>query len=433
MTTIVFALKNVNLDLPSVLQNLYAQVAQVALQSASTAINEALARHVSERLGRGPHVRRKRARGSDVLCCQRCGSRVRGHFSRNGYRERGLTLAIGCIQIALPRVRCRCGGSVSLNWPDLRPGQRLGADCAALMQHWAELGYSLRQMKAELDAGVGTSVGLRSLNERLHQLAERLPAWQTRWLSDVPPVVMVDAIWVTMLEPTERHQRDQLRRQRLAKQRCKLPVMIALGVWPETGRSEVIDFEIGSGPGEDRDSWLRLLNRLETRGLRPETGLQLFIHDGGSALIAALQELFPDVAHQRCVFHKLRNMVRAIVPPPESSTQERRTYVRHVIQQAARIWQAPTYEEALRRYQHFRRRWETEQPAMVATLDRDFADTLTFYRVWNRNRLWPMSYLRTTSLLERTNRTIRRRMRCAGAYHSRIGLLAMLAQVLITP
>jgi putative transposase len=433
MSTVVFALKNVNLELPAVLGNMYEQVAQAALQSASTTINAALEGHVNERLGRAPYVRRKRVRGSDVLCCQRCGSRVRGHFSRNGYRERGLTLVIGTIQVAQPRVKCRCGGSVSLNSPDLRSGQRLGADCAALVQHWAGLGYSLRQMKAELDAGIGTSVGLRSINERLHQLAAQLPAWQTRWLGNVPPVVMVDAIWVTMLEPTARRRRDRSRRRRMVKERRKLPVMIALGVWPETGRSEAIDFEIGAGPGEDRDSWLRLLNRLETRGLRPETGLQLFIHDGGTALIAALKELFPDVAHQRCVFHKLRNLLRAIVPPAQSSKEERRTYVRDVIQQAARIWQAPTYEEALRRYQRFRRRWEFEQPDMVATLDRDFADTLAFYRVWNRNRLWSMSCLRTTSLLERLNRTIRNRMRHAAAYHSRTGLQAMLVQVLIQP
>jgi|GEM_PF-4990640 len=51
--------------------------------------------------------------------------------------------------------------------------------------------------------------------------------------------------------------------------------------------------------------------------------------------------------------------------------------------------------------------------------------------VWNRNRLWLISYLRTTSRLECTNRAIRRYLRCAGAYHLREGLQAALAQVLI--
>ncbi len=433
MSTVVFALKNVHLDVPNVLKAVYEQVVCAALQSASMRINQALERHVDAGLGRAPYERRRRARGTSILSCQRCGSRARAHFSRNGYRYRWLTLVLGVIQIALPRVRCQCGGSVLLNWPDLRPRQRLGADWQALVQHWTRLAYSLRQMKAELDAAVGSSIGLRSLNERLHRLAERLPAWQTRWLGNVPPVVMLDAIWVKVLQPTEQWQSDRLGRQRRVKRGHNLPVMIALGVWPEMGRSEVIDFEVGTGPGEDRESWLRLLNRLETRGLRPEMGLRLFVHDGCGALIAALEELFPDVPRQRCIFHKMRHMLRAIVPPPELPPAQRRAYTHPIIQQAARIWQAPTYEEALRRYQRFRHRWEREQPAMVATLDRDFADTLVFYQVWNYNRLWPMTYLRATSLLERCNRDIRRRVRHACAYHSLNGLRAMLAQELIQP
>jgi hypothetical protein len=62
----------------------YEQVSQAALQSASASINGALERHVNAGLGRAPYVRRRRVRGTDSRRCQRCGSRVRGHFSRNG-------------------------------------------------------------------------------------------------------------------------------------------------------------------------------------------------------------------------------------------------------------------------------------------------------------------------------------------------------------
>ena len=307
MSTVVFVLKDVKLDMPRVLQEIYDQIVQAVLQSASQAIQQALQRHVDAGLKRAPYVRRTHAGGTDVLCCQRCGSRQRRHFSRNGYRQRGWTLAIGHLQIALPRVRCRCGGSVRRNWPALPPRQRRGADCAALMEHWAALGCSLRQIKAQLDAGISTAFGLHSVSARLHQLAAQVPAWQTRWLEDVPPVVMLDAIWVTLLETTEQEHTDRSGRKRRVKARRHVPVMLALEVWPETGRSAILDFEIGDGPGEDRASWLRLLNRLEARGLRPECGLQLFVHDGCAALIAALEELFPDVPRQRCVFHKLRH------------------------------------------------------------------------------------------------------------------------------
>ncbi len=69
--------------------------------------------------------------------------------------------------------------------------------------------------------------------------------------------------------PTEKIKRDKLGRRRRVKKRIKLPIMIALGVWPEEGRHQVLDWEVGDGPGEDKESWLRLINRLEQRGLHP--------------------------------------------------------------------------------------------------------------------------------------------------------------------
>jgi len=426
MKSVLFVLRDVNLGLPALLGEVYAQLVAYVLAGATQMINEQLEAHVNAWLGRADYVRRKRVSGSGLLRCRKCGSRWRAQFSRNGYRERGLDLVIGRLRIALPRVRCVCGGSVDLNLPDLRPRQRLGGDWAALIEHWSSLGYSRRQIKAELDNGLQSSLGLRSISERLHALARRLPQWR---IATVPPVVMVDAIWVRLMQPSDERRSDRQGRRRVVKRRVKVPVLVALGVWPEQGRSQVLDWEVGTEQGEDRASWLRLLNRLEERGLRPENGLKLWVHDGGAGLIAALNELFPDVPHQRCVFHKLRNLLRAIVPPEELPKEARRNYCRRLIRQAAQIWQAPTREEALRRYARFRRRWQDEQPEVIATLDRDFEATLTFYQVWNQNRLWPMHYLRSISHLERLNRRVRFRTHKAGVYHSLTGLQAMLVQV----
>jgi putative transposase len=433
MSTILFAVRDVNFSLPALFTGIYQELANDLQESIPLRINEALDAYVDKELDRAAYERRERESGHSVLQCQKCGSRWRFQFWRNGHRRRGLLLALGWAQIELPRVKCCCGGSVQLNLPDLGAGQRVGADIDALVGHWMELDYSLRQMKKELDNGLQTSLGLRRLNERFHKVAAQLPAWQTAWLAEAPPVVMLDAIWVTVMQPTERKRRDKRGRRRVVKRRVKMPVMIALGVWPETGRHKVLDWEVGTGLGEDRASWLRLLNRLETRGLRPHLGLKLFVHDGGAGLIAALTDLFPDVPRQRCVFHKLRNMARAIVAPEGMSKEEKRAHSRQLLNQAALIWQAPTLEEACKRQRQFCRQWQETQPAVVQVLQRDFNDTLTFYQLWDHNRLWCREFLRTTSLLERINRNIRARMRKAGAYHSLTGLLAMLTQTLVHP
>jgi hypothetical protein len=92
----------------------------------------------------------------------------------------------------------------------------------------------------------------------------------------------------------------------------------------------------------------------------------------------ALHELYWDVPHQRCVFHKYRSVWQAVVPPDTQSPQTARADRRRLIRQAARIWQAPTRAEAgRRRYQDFWRAWQATQPAAVLTLQHDFGDTLT--------------------------------------------------------
>jgi transposase-like protein len=74
--------------------------------------------------------------------------------------------------------------------------------------------------------------------------------------------------------------------------------------------------------------------------------------------------------------------------------------------------------------------WHAQQPALVATLCRDWSETVAFFRVLARFPDWPRLFLRTTSLLERVNRLIRRLFRAAGAFHSPTGLLAAATRVL---
>jgi hypothetical protein len=193
------------------------EVADSLVGVATRHINEELDRAVEEGLGRGWPERREKVKGSGLFECQRCGRRWRKQFTRNGYRKRELSLAIGRLQIDLPRVVCSCGGSVRLNLVGLRPWQRLGEDIKALVQHWSELTYSLRQTKKEIDEVWQISVGLQTLNQRFHALVKDTPVWQTEWLTEVPPIVMMDAVWVTVMCPTEKIERDKLGRRRVKK------------------------------------------------------------------------------------------------------------------------------------------------------------------------------------------------------------------------
>jgi transposase-like protein len=330
----------------------------------------------------------------------------------------------GVLEVWLPRVKCQCGGSVKITFSLLEPYQRFWDDVDGCIEHLAEIGLSLRQIQSELNECLQTSVGLRALNERLQGIRQPMAGV----LSSVPPVVILDAIWVTVLHPTGQYKKDKRGRMRPVKQKHKVPILIALGVWPQTGHWEVLDWELAEK--EDYKGWEVLLVRLETRGVYRERGVELFIHDGGKGLTAALKHIFPHIPRQRCIFHKLRNIWQAIVVPEELTRQQIKHLQQDIIQQAAAIYRAETLQQACALRDGFRERWRSTQPNVVAVLERDWHDTVTFYRILLRFPNWPSSSLRTSSLLEHVNRMLRRLFRSANAYHSDIGLLATATRIL---
>jgi len=391
-------------------------------------LNQQLAAEASAWLGRELHQRRATLdrRGGQARC-QRCGSPRRRDFSRNGHRRRQLQTLLGGVEVWYPRAVCRCGGSVTLPLKLLQPYQRFWDDIDGQIAQWAEWGISLRQMQASLSDTLASAVGIRRLNTCVQNLrqATRTP------LRSVAPILLLDAIWVTVLRPTGERRRDRRgRRGRLrpVKRKHKVPLLVALGVWP-SGQWEVLDWLIGEQ--EDYASWEALLLRLEARGVYRQRGLQLIVHDGNSGLRAALKQIYPQVPQQRCLFHKLRNLWQAITLPEPMDKTQARQYKRALLTAVRAIFYAADQAEAERLRDLFCCQWATTQPTLVATLCRDWDETVAFFTVHARFPDWPLARLRTTSLLERVNRLLRRLFRAAGAFHSNAGLCAAAARILL--
>jgi transposase-like protein len=388
-----------------------------------TRLFAAIVEHV---LNRPYHRRRarvsKRVR-REGKCC-RCGSRKSHRFTRNGFRRRKLLTRWGELCVHVPRVRCECGGSVGIDFGGLlRPYQRIWDDVDAQIQRWGALTVSLRQMRRELDHLHIGPLSLRTLNQRLHQLIHLDPRLDAE---TVPPILQVDAIWVTMLRPNGKVHRDSKGRKRAVKGRFKCPLFIAMGVWPETARCEILLWQLGNS--EDDEEWAAFLSILEAQGIRGENGLKLIIHDGGSGLCSALRTVYFGAEQQRCLFHKLRNLYNAIHVPDSLSAKQGRRHRKAIFKEFHAIWQSRRYDTVLRRYLRVVRAYRRSQPNAVATLRRDFRSTVAYYHLEQQFPTWERKHLRTTSRLERFNRRIRRRTRAASAYHSDRGLLAMVAQ-----
>lgn len=400
--------------------------AHSALVSALGArLTHLLEQAMEELLGRAPYERRRQVAGEiEGGECHRCHTHESKRFTRHGGRDRTATIWWGDLEVHWPRAICECGGCVKLNlagW--LEPYQRLGEDVDVLIQRWGELRLSLREMAQELAHSYIGPLALRTLNARLHQLTALTPDLET---VETPPVVQLDGFWITQLRPNGEVRTDRKGRKRAVKGRFKRCVLIALGIWPDSGRQEVLAWQLSDG--EDFTCWLAFLSRLEAQGICVEKGLHLIIHDGGAGLAAALRFLDLGIVDQRCIFHKLRNIAKAIQLPDDLPPEERWRKRKTILRDFKAIWQAKQYPTALRRYLQVCRQYRDAQPQAVATLRRDFRATVAYYQLEKDHPVWQRRFLRTTSQLERFNRSLRRRCRAAGAYHSDDGILSMIAQ-----
>jgi len=356
-------------------------------------------------------------------CCQ-CGSTRSYRFSRNGFRTRHLLTRWGELSVDVPRVRCECGGSVRVDFGGvLHPYQRVWGDIDAQIGRWGVMALSLRQMRRELAHWHIGPLALRTLNQRLHQLAQSPPDPTS---TAVPPILQVDAIWLTLLRPTGEVRRDRKGGQRAVKGRAKCPLFIAMGVWPESNRAEILHWHLGRS--EDAEEWATFLSTLEAQGIRGEQGLRLIIHDGGSGLCAALRTVYFGAQEQRCLFHKLHNIFDAIRLPDTMTPKQRRRLRRAIFKDFRAIWQAQTYVTTLQRYLKVVRTYRHSQPDAVAILRRDFRLTVTYFDLQRQFPSWERRHLRTTSRLERFNRNIRRQARAAHAFHCELGIIAKATQ-----
>lgn len=414
------------------LRGLLGEMREAMKEVTRRCIEAELEEEVTKALQRKAHGRSKRVNRElkGAAKCRKCGCQQVNQFWRNGHYARGLDTSWGHVTIGMPQVRCRCKGVVELPWRTVRKGQRIWEDVSWELQAEAGWGLSLRWIKAKEDAKLGGSLGLRTINERVQQAGDGRAAWLQRSLTSFPPVVEVDGMWITLMKPTGEQHKDRLGRQRAVKAGHRCVILFARGCWPKTGKHELLTWLVAEK--ESEESWGDLLFAIKQIQLRTAGHWDLLIADGAGGLEAARQIYCPQVAFQRCIFHKLRNLLRDLTVPHTLDRLNARAYRRAILDEARLIWQADGEAQAWQRYHTFCKKWQATQPKAIATLQRDFERTLVFFQIQTqateRGEDWPLTHLRTTSHLERENRNFRRRLRQAVLFHSQAGLEATVFQ-----
>jgi hypothetical protein len=393
----------------SIIQEVQKQAKAAALTAIKPIITAFLEAEQQAKLGREKgKPRRVSSQPREIdWQCGHCGCRDANHFTRDGHYRRSLATGWGLLQgLQVPMLECQhCGHDVVCSFAILDKYQRFWLDVDQHLLFGSGLCQSLRHLSQQWSATLESSVGVHTINEHINQIEPLLGQARREAITDVPTVVQFDGIWLREQTQTETIKPDKRGRKRHQRSGKKVVLLVALGFWTDgSGKREIVDWQIADG--ESKAAWDPFVHRLWERGVRPEKGLQAVIRDGCGELGEAVAWVYgTTVVEQRCIFHKMRNVADKCREElkGEQKKEERKTLMSEV----STIYQAESAAQARACLVAFAHTWQARTPKTVATLQRDFEQTIAYYALEGV----PRELVRTTSLLERTNRELRRKFR----------------------
>jgi putative transposase len=182
-------------------------------------------------------------------------------------------------------------------------------------------------------------------------------------------------------------------RMRRPAGRKRVHMLVAYGV-RQDGTRHLLAFL--RSRGESQADWEGLLHDVYRRGLEGKR-LLLIVTDGCPGLAAAIQTVYPRVAHQRCWVHKMRNILEHV---------RKRDYDQ-VKRDAQAIYRADSRAQAQAAFRRFRARWLRDYGPAVRRLEHDLPELMSFFTL--PRHLWKK--VRTTNVIERCFVEVRRRTR----------------------
>ena len=310
---------------------------------------------------------------------------------RNGTRMRGLCTRIGKLELEVPRHR-----NVPFKTVLFENYQRNEQALISTMMEMVVQGVSTRNIQKVTEELCGESFSKSTVSEICRELDIPVKAFKERLLPDKYPFIMADAMYIKVRED------HRVRSKAL---------LLAIGVNPE-GKKEVLGFDICDT--EKTNTWKTFFEGLKSRGLR---GVDLVISDSHKGLVESIKECFPGASWQRCQAHLSRNILDKCP----------KKYMAGLASELTAMFNSSTLEEARRLRDTIFEEYQDVASAAVQTLDEGFEDAMTIMYL-------PMKYrqsLRTSNIIERENREIRKREKVIQIFPNIESALRLLGAVLM--
>ena len=288
---------------------------------------------------------------------------------RNGYKPRIVKTRVGRIELSVPQDRE--GRFHSGLFARFQRSEK--ALILALQEAYLQ-GVSTRKVTKITEALCGTSFSKSQISELCQDLDADIKAWRARPLEQAYPYLIIDATYLYI---------------RSGGHVASEGVLIVTGI-SESGHRDILSLDVAHT--ETEATYTDLFKDLKKRGLK---GVQLVISDHHEGLRNAIKRHFQGASWQHCQTHFHRN-IKGITPPK---------YQRQVADALKDVFNAPDLNTAKKRLSSMMDTYENILPKLVDKIDRDVAHCLTCFDFPQKHR----KRIRTTNLLERLNREIKRR------------------------
>src|SRR4051794_3728940 len=310
----------------------------------------------------------------------------------NGFKPKTVHTRLGDLTLQVPQV----WGEVEFYPSALERGVRSERALKCAIAEMYVRGVSTRKVTEVMRELCGLEVSSTQVSRATKLLDEELTRWRNRPLGEVP-YVFLDARYEKM--------RD-------AGSVVSCAVLMAFGV-DHTGHRTVLGVSISLSEAEVH--WRDFFAHLQQRGL---SGVLLLVSDDHAGLKAAREARFPGVPWQRCQFHLQQNAGHYV--PRISMRSE-------VVADLRAIFDARDRSEADRQLEIAVRKYEKTAPKLAAWLAGNVPDGLTVFAFPPAHR----RRLRTSNLLERLNKEIKRRTRVATLFPNEAALLRLVSAALM--
>lgn len=298
--------------------------------------------------------------------------------SRNGYTTKKLKSKAGQIEISMPQDRN------SDFEPRIVPKYKTNiSDIEQKIINMYTRGQSTREISEQIEDIYGFEVSAGMVSKITEKIVPQIEEWQSRHLSDVYPIVFIDAIIFNV------------RRDKCVQ---KAAVYVVLGI-DSNGMKDVLAIE--AGETESSKFWLCVLNNLKNRGVKD---ILMLCADGLCGIKEAVSAAFPQTECQRCIVHVVRNTLQHVADK----------YKKEFAKDLKTIYHAPSEEIGHRNMLEVKERWDKVYPnAMQRWVDNwDVICPLFKYSTVVRKALY------TTNAIESLNSQYRRLNNCRSVFPS---------------